>query len=332
MRDVKTFRKQFTVSLDLTTVPTWGAISVSLRELRSYGDSSEDFVYQQVERLDAMRLELEERERELDERQQALRESEEEIARQSERLDELRRSTNQGAQRVQQEARRLARLQAELAAAKAALDSGANSAANTVGASESQGDRSQEIESLQAELAAARTQIARLADASLELAGARKELAKARADLLRKGLRLAHAKQGMGSDSREKIEELLNERAQLLGSLEQTKAGATTAIAEAKQQADADRAVWLEELRRLREAIERGQTVNAAAGSQEFGHVASATSLGLTGADPILENVIAQFEQIQKDLGSPLEATQTKKPSKRASGSRRGDSPTPAQA
>ena len=274
-----------TVLLDLETMPVWESVRDTLGELSDSGNRFEDFANRHLDTLDELRLELEARERVLTEHEAEVERAQAELEREWQRLDALRRSAEQGAHQVQHEARRLAKLQAELEGDRKTVAGQASQA--TVEA------WSEERLAMLRELAALREQAARLTELAAEVVAARGDLARARAQAARLQQRLAVARGHIQPNLGVQLRQLETERGRLLAELEQARQTVAGHTAD-------ERALWLEELGALRGAVER--RIERLETTSRHETPLAAASLSIAGGDPVLDLVIAQFEQIEKDM------------------------------
>jgi DNA repair exonuclease SbcCD ATPase subunit len=314
------------VSLDLTSLPAWGSVRDTLFELRASGDSFEEFARRQLDDLDALRAELQQRERELDGRVDDLEREREDLDQTWKRLEQLRSTAEQGASQVQQEVRRLTQLRAELEASQRSLANGQTTHYGEATQSPisqspiSQSPRSPsswstdqargaendlEKETLRNELVEARRQLAKLAEAGFELAKARGELAKCRAELMRRNLRLAKAKGHFDHQTRQQLTAFEAQCSRLAEELQ----AATRRTNELTEQAalnqsrmEQERAAWLDELGRIREVLskQRQDSHDRDVSSASHSYAESSTLNMLT--EPGLDSIMEQVDRLQEDL------------------------------
>lgn len=308
------------MTLELAALPVWQPLREAFAELTALGEEFEAFVLARFDRLDELVGQLAEQDRSLSERELALAAEQESLAAQWQRLDDLRSTAEHGAVQVQQEARRLAKAQAEFAAARHAL---ATERADwdertQVVATGLEGNESwtREKLSLERALAEARDRAAHLAAGLVDLAESRRELAEARRELLRLQNRLTHAKGHTTSHLAQKVEQLETERARLLADLEQVRRQSADQSLDEHRRLAEERTRWADELHGLRAAVDRLAHVG-----HDTGHAAGADAGGWAAGidvrpDPVLDLVIAQFEQLQKEMHVSPKPTKPKHGSK----------------
>lgn len=166
-------------------------------------------------------------------------------------------------------------------------------------------EQTTQIVALQAELEASRVQAARLAAAAIDLADARAEIMQLREEL-------DHAAALATKELNNQITQLRRERTELELELEAVRARATELSEDAEEErrrTSEERAHWASELRQLRRALE-AQSLTLSEKEAALQAVqttpaeppAPVTTGGARSAkDPVLDAVMAQFQQLQKD-------------------------------
>lgn len=290
-----------TVSTDLSALPAWMTLHDSLAELRQRADGFEEFVTERLDRLHELHAGLDQRDRELEVEREALAAERVELEHKWRLLEELRGTAEQGALQVQQEARRLAKGQAELAAAREAL-AAQQAALSADRAAQSQpADPDQQQAALQAALHDAHQQLAAASVRLVDLAEAQHEAAELRAEVFRLRARLAVAKGRFAPHHPRELERLEAERDRLAEELEATRRRADEHAAREQQRMAEERALWADELGRLRSAVERQARALAAVEHLETVPLGVPECETLT-SDPVIDNVLAQFEELEKEL------------------------------
>lgn len=241
-------------------------------------DGLNDRLNLKAEELSGQRMLVEQRETQIADRESKLAEQREENARMSDKLD-------------QQEARlgealdALNDLKARLSS-QAVVEPGANVAVAF----------DEERDALRQHLAAANDELSRLSGLAADLAQMREELLQSR---------MTSTPDGAGA-APEELVELEKERDTLVAELELVRSRAAQlqdVVEEQKREMAVRHTETTEELRRLRELVERHSDQ---IGSQPSVHTAPKESAPDTAApsssDPVVNSVMAQFAKIQKDV------------------------------
>jgi hypothetical protein len=132
-----------------------------------------------------------------------------------------------------------------------------------------------------------------LTELAAELVAARRELGIARGQTLRLQQRLAVARGHITPNLSTELRQLEQDRGRLSAELEQAKRAVASELSEQRER-------WLDEIGQLRDVVERRI---ARLESSDRGESSSSQLQGPIGvSDPVLDLVIAQFEQIEKDM------------------------------
>jgi chromosome segregation ATPase len=249
---------------------------------RDAGQSFPDFVSSELERLDDLRLEIEERERALAMREAELLHNEESLDLQRQRLEHLRMAAEHSARQVQQEARRL----------RESDDAASGDSARSLEHQPLQpGELSwaRQRRRLVAQLDTARQRVAQMSTLAIDLAKSNRELAEAQKKIAKLQHRLAQQKGHFEPSMRQRLDLLEAERENLLVELRRAQAE----IDRLRNERDND---WLAELARVRSLFERKLTIITAGGDG-----ASTDSSGVDSLDGLIEQLI--------DLQAELDCT-----------------------
>jgi chromosome segregation ATPase len=272
----------------LTTVdsdycPHSSGVRQLIDDLRAAGQDLDLFVKRQLDALAAIGVQLDERRQQLDARQQSLDEQAEQLEHRSRSLAALRQLAEQGAWRVQQEADRLARMRSEATAAGTHPDEPANA----------------EATELRRALHEAETRLASMAGIAADLIEARRDIVRLQTRLMKQANRLAEAKGHFATAAGSRIQQLEGERARLALELDLVR-GQLQQQAESDVRARADeRRVWLGEIKRLRQAIER-PTLGSSPRDRPV-HCIEASEACLD-QDASLDQIVARLESLQNEI------------------------------
>ncbi len=266
--------------------PALSQVSETLRDglaqLRDAGQSFDEFVSSELERLDALRLGLEERDRALAMREWEHTRDKESLDVQRQRLEQLRMAAEHSARQVQQEARRL----------RESDDAASGDSARRLEHQPLQpGELSwaRQRRRLVAQLDTARQRIAQMSTLAIDLAKSNRELAEAQKKIAKLQHRLAQQKGHFEPMMRQRLDLLESERENLLVELQRAQAE----LDRLRNERDTD---WLAELARVRSLFERKLAVITASGDGD-----SSDGSGVDSLDGLIEQLI--------DLQAELDCT-----------------------
>jgi chromosome segregation ATPase len=293
----------------------WSAVEATLRELAAHEATTQAFVSELLSELDSARQELAERERRLGAEAAAL-------ATQRQELEQARLAAD--AQWNAQDAAEAAELNDELAAARALL---AEAESRERRQQEELATRDEQLAALRGERDASaaraaalereattgREQTGRVASLTVDLDLVRRELADSRSQVhqLREQLLGAQSASHADVQLRHRLTEVEEERRTLeleLESVRQRAAEMAENLVEQKRQMAEDRAQWNTELRQLRRLLERQAELLAerthvplAPAASPLPALAPAAAARGGPVDPVIGDVMAQFERLQQD-------------------------------
>lgn len=312
----------------LAEVPGWNALRESLEALHGNGRELADFVAESFREFEALHATLAERQQQLTLEGQRLAEKQLELETLHATLDPGRQADEQA--RLQALEAELTELNCEMAQQQSVLERKehqrqeleARLAAQVEQATQLAAERDAALadrQQMSSELQSVQEQAGRLSTASAELDTARSELAQARGESQRLREQLLAAQSANHGDGqlKHRLSEAEEERRNLERELEavrQRAAEMAETLVEQKRQMAEDRAQWNTELRQLRRLLERQAELlterthvpaapTAAARREPVG-AAVATAAAPTrsgGVDPVLGDVMAQFERLQQD-------------------------------
>jgi len=277
------------VTVDSDYCPHTSGVRLLVDELRDAGGDLERFVQRQLDALAAIAAELDQRRQLLDARQETLDEQAEQFEQRSRSVAALRQLAEQGAWRVQQEADRLARMRAETAAAAPGTLADEPASADSV--------------ELRRALLDAQARLAAMAGIAADLIDARRDIARLQTRLMKQANRLAEAKGHFATAAGGRIQQLESERARLVLELDLVRSQLQQqAEGDARARAD-ERRVWLGEIKRLRQAVERPPIGR---GSRDRPPLDIASSDAGLNRDASLEQIVARLESLQNEIDEPL--------------------------
>jgi hypothetical protein len=277
------------------SVPGWDDLQQVLDELCSAGTGFEDTAARQLDDCESLRLELEDRCRHVGQQQIQLQQARDELDFKWQKLEELRRLAELGAQQVQDEARRLADWHAKAVAIQKGESAGELVALEGPPVVRSGSTVPANLEN-SAALAEAHAQITRLAATAAEVAELRREHTQARSEVIRLQHRLAAEKGRFAPNLKDQVDFLKKERQRLTQELD-------TVRQQMGELQLTERAAWLDEMRSLRQSLEEfAEGAKRQRSPRSQSNRAGPSSDGNASLDRLIE----QFDQLQNQLHASL--------------------------